>query len=69
MALSSLDPATVMTTENCVDAALRGFDIGELITAPSLQDDSVLHTFEAASTALLQATQHGQPAQRYGLSR
>lgn len=68
MPLSSLDPATVMTTEDCVDAALRGLNNGELITAPSLPDISILQKFESASTALLQATQHGQPAPRYGLS-
>ena len=68
--LSNLDPATVMTTEDCVDAALRGLDDGELITSPSLQDDSLLRSFEAASEALLQATQiTGQPAPRYGLHR
>ena len=67
--LSSLDPATVMSTEDCVDAALRGLDDGELITAPSVQDDSVLRSFESASTALLQSTQHGQPASRYGIRR
>jgi len=67
--MSNLDPETVMSTENCVDAALRGLDINELITAPSVQDDAVLSGFEAASTALFRATRHGQPAPRYGLDR
>ena len=68
VALSSLDPATVMSTEDCVDAALRGLDNGELITSPSLQNDELLRNFEAASLAVLQdAGTNGQPAPRYGL--
>ena len=67
--LSSLDPATVMSTEDCVDAALSGLDSGELITVPPVHDDRLLRNFEAASMAVLQATQTGQPAPRYGLRR
>ena len=67
--LSTMDPATVMTTEDCVDAALSGLDGRELITAPSLQDETLLHDFEAASGALLQAVFHGEAAARYGLHR
>ncbi len=68
--LSNLDPAIVMSTEDCVDAALRGLDMGELITLPSLQDDSLLRNFETASGALFEAAfLTGQPAARYGLSR
>jgi uncharacterized protein len=66
--LSNLDPATVMSTEHCVDAALRGLDAGELITAPSLPDDRLLRIFELASESLFQATRgSGQPAPRYDL--
>ena len=67
MPLSSLDPATVMTTEHCVDAALSGLDNGELISAPSVHDEELLKDFEAAALALLGVTQKGQPAPRYGL--
>jgi len=68
VALSDLDPATVMTTDHCVDAALKGLDSGELITAPSVHDASLLDTFVNASGALLEAaTQTGTPAPRYGL--
>jgi uncharacterized protein len=62
---SVLDQATLMTTENCVDAALKGLDNGELNTAPSLHDEDLLHQFEETSTKLLMATQTGQPAPRY----
>lgn len=64
---SSPDPAKDMSTEDCVDAALKGLDSGELITAPSLQDDTLLRNFEDASTKLMMATHTGQPATRYGL--
>ncbi len=68
ISLSTLDPATIMTTEDCVDAALSGLDAGELITVPSLQDDGLLRTFEASSDALLKAMMStGQPASRYRL--
>jgi len=65
--LSSPDPAKYMSTEDCVDAALKGLDRGELITAPSLQDDTLLRNFEDASMKLMMATLTGQPATRYGL--
>jgi short-subunit dehydrogenase len=60
-----VDPATLMTTEDCVDAALKGLDNGEFNTAPSLHDESLLQQFEEASMKLLMATQTGQPAPRY----
>ncbi len=68
VSLDTIDPATVMTTEDCVDAALSGLDRGEVITVPSLQDEALLRNFEAAAGALLQAVfESGKPATRYGL--
>jgi short-subunit dehydrogenase len=32
------DPATVMSVEDCVDAALAGLDKGETVTLPSVED-------------------------------
>lgn len=67
---AELDPLPddiVMTTEDCVDAALAGLDLGERITAPSLQDGQALHEFEAMAATLLQAMFDGKPAPRYGL--
>ena len=58
-----------MSTEDCVDAALQGLDAGELITAPALEDEGLLRSFETASEALFNATQTGQAASRYGLKR
>ena len=63
--LSALDPDTVMTTENLVDAALAGFDQGEQITWPSVADARLMETYEAARAALFAATQTGKPAPRY----
>lgn len=69
VSISTMDPASVMTTEDCVDAALAGLDSGEQITAPSLQDETLLRNYEAASGALLQAVFDGKPAARYGLRK
>ncbi len=63
--ISSLDAATVMTTEDCVDAALRGLDIGESTTVPSVEDPQLLTDFHTAAAALLSAGMTGKPASRY----
>lgn len=63
--LSNLDAATVMTTENCVDAALSGLDQGELITLPSVDDNQLQWELEQARTRLFEASQCGCPATRY----
>lgn len=64
--LSALDPATVMTVQDMVDASLRGLDAGESVTMPSVEDDqALLEAFDAAAMALLGASQHGRPAARY----
>lgn len=66
VSLDTLDPATVMTTEDCVAAALSGLDRGELVTVPSLQNEALLSNFEASAGALLEAVfSSGQPAKRY----
>ena len=63
--LSHLDPASVMTPEHCVDAALAGLDLGEAITFPSLEDSALFAAYETARSALFAGTQSGQPATRY----
>jgi len=70
LSLSTLDPQTVMSTEDCVDAALRGLDLRELITLPSLHDENLLRTYETVSAALFDASfVTGQPAERYTSAR
>ena len=63
--LSNLDAATVMTAENCVDAALRGLDLGEAVTMPSSNEAGLLPLFDELRVKLLVAAQHGKPADRY----
>lgn len=63
--LEPLPESVVMTTEDCVDAALSGLDQGERVTAPSLHDASLLSAYEDAGTSLLQAAFHARPAARY----
>lgn len=65
--MSSLGEGVLMDTEACVDAALKGLDEGEFITAPSVHDDTLVRNYEEAATKLLAATQQSQPAPRYAL--
>jgi short-subunit dehydrogenase len=65
--LSQLDPATVITAENAVDATLAGFDRGESLTFPSLNDLKLFANYDSARASLFAATLTGQPANRYSL--
>lgn len=66
--LSALEKESVMTTENRVDAALTGFDQGEAVTWPSVDDASPWDEYDAARSALFAATQVGKPAARCGIA-
>jgi short-subunit dehydrogenase len=63
--LSALDASTIMTTEDCVDAILSGLDKGELTTAPSVNDQKLIDSYEDARINLFLASQTGKPAERY----
>ena len=63
--LSTLNPASVMSAENLVDAALAGFDKGESITLPSVADASLWDKYDEARSKLFAATQTGETAPRY----
>jgi hypothetical protein len=65
----NLDPETVMSAEDLVDAALAGLDMGETVTLPSLEDASLWQTFDAARIKLFHATQTKRAASRYGLGK
>ena len=67
VSLDSFDPATVMTADNCVDAALAGLDAGEAITLPSVEDAALFAAYDAARLALFAGGQSGRPASRYHL--
>ncbi len=63
--MSSLGEGALMNTESCVDAALKGLDDGEFITAPSVHDENLVQKYLEASEALFTASQQPQPAPRY----
>jgi short-subunit dehydrogenase len=67
--VQNLDPATVMSAEDCVDAALAGLDNGETVTLPSVEDASLWEAFDAARIKMLQASQTKKAASRYGLDK
>lgn len=67
LSVSAFDPATVMTAEDCVDAALAGLDAGETITLPSVEDASLFAAYDAARMALFAGGRSGTPATRYRL--
>jgi len=67
--LSALNPNSIMSVEDCVDAALAGLDLGEAVTLPSVEDAvSLLAAYDAARIALLGGSQTGKPASRYRAS-
>jgi short-subunit dehydrogenase len=67
--LKALDPATIMTAEDCVDAALAGLDRGEAVTLPSVDNPQLWAAFDDARVKLFVASQTGKPASRYALGR
>jgi len=66
--VSSLAEGTVMTAEQCVDAALAGLDLGEPITMPSVNEAALLAGFTEASGKLFLGSQRGTPAARYSVA-
>lgn len=65
---SDLPSGIVMRTDDMVDAALAGFDAGELITIPSLQDGSEWDKYESLRKRLSQQFGHAVPGPRYRLT-
>lgn len=63
--LEPLPPEIVMSTEDLVRAALRGLDLGERVTAPSVHDEALLRDYEAAGSRALQGAFDATPAARY----
>jgi len=55
----------VMRADEMVDAALAGFDQGELITIPSLPDAAEWQAYEAARQKLIPNLSRSVPATRY----
>jgi len=65
LAVEHLPKEWVMSAEALVDAALVGFDRGELITVPSLHDEAPLLAYEAARQAMSGLLSSNTPAPRY----
>ena len=57
--------STVMATEDLVDVALRGLEMGEQVTLPPVHDLGLWETFEQSRLALFTSARTGQPAPRY----
>ena len=55
----------VMTVDDLVDAALAGYDLGELVTLPSVPEPEDWNAYEAARQRLLPNLSLSTPAQRY----
>jgi len=67
--LSTLPPESIMTADDCVDAALAGLDMGEAVTIPALHDDALFATYDTARAEMFGATVTGTPAPRYQVAR
>lgn len=63
--VSHLPAEIVMDAHEMVDAALAGFDQGELITIPSLPDTADWQAYEAARQKLIPSLSLKRPAARY----
>jgi uncharacterized protein len=63
--IANLPEAIIMSAEDLVDAALVGYDRGELITIPPLQDEADWTAYESARQAMAPRLSHKLPAERY----
>ena len=64
---SDIPDSYVMGVEDMVDAALAGFDHGELVTIPSLRDPELYEAYASARVALRSQLSLDEPAPRYGV--
>jgi short-subunit dehydrogenase len=65
LSVESMPAGSVMATDDLVDAALVGFDRGELITIPPLADLGQFEALEAARLAMGPNLSRERPAARY----
>mgnify|MGYP000382910155 CR=1 FL=1 len=63
--INVIPPEMMMDAGDMVDAALAGFDQGELITIPSLADPAMWDAMETARHAITPFLSLAQPAPRY----
>lgn len=67
--LEHLDSNIVMPAPDMVDAALVGFDRGELVTIPSLHASEKWDAYNAARLAMFNELSRNVPAPRYAAAR
>jgi short-subunit dehydrogenase len=65
MSESVFPPASYLSAEQVVDAALTGLAAGEAVTIPSMMEIATWTTLESARIAFIEATLSGQVGQRY----
>lgn len=63
--VDALLPGMVMDTADLVDAALLGYDRGEVVTIPPLEDEEQYKTYEAARLAMVPNLSRKDVAPRY----
>jgi short-subunit dehydrogenase len=63
--LEHLPSEIVMSAEALVDAALVGFDQGEVVTIPALEDETQWDAYEGARQAMAGRLSRATPADRY----
>jgi short-subunit dehydrogenase len=63
--ITNLPAEIVMKAEDMVDAALAGFDQGELVSIPSLPDPADWDAYESARQKLMPNLSRNTPAARY----
>jgi uncharacterized protein len=63
--LNGLPAEVVMNADDMVEAAIAGFELGEVITIPSLPDVADWETYEAARQNLIPKLSLSSPAGRY----
>src|ERR1700754_688911 len=59
----------VMSAEDMVDASLAGFDAGELVTLPAVEDAALVDNLETARRVLFDKMSGVSPASRYKVTR
>ncbi len=63
--IATLPPSMVMDVDDMVDAALAGFDRGEVVTIPALPDVADWDAYEAARQQMIPKLSLSVPAARY----
>ncbi len=69
MPVDNLPSEWVMSADAMVDAALTGFDLGEVVTIPALVDGGEWDAYEAARVAMSDHLSRSAPAPRYAKRR